>query len=872
MSKSRSGASRRVAAGLLAGALTVLGVALAPPAGATEDVTSERVAGGTRYGTAAAAAAEAYPDGNDAVVIATGEDFADSLAANGLAGAQGAALLLTQEDTLTEDTAAAIEVLGATTATIVGGTAAVSEDVEQALEDLGLTVDRVAGDTRYETAGEIAAAIGTYDTAIVASGEVSADALAAGPIAYALGAPILLTTTDDLPQATEDALAGVSEVLIAGGTARISDDTEAAIEAASGDTDAERLAGQNRQETAVEIADYAIANLGWGPAGVIIAAPNAPVSTAAKDHCVVGCDFSADALSLGQVGGVLNFPILIAESNSSLGATLTDFLTLHADTIALILIGGGPAALSEDLDAEATTAATTEETTNQTLVVPSDKQTLEQRATAAGGVTRTCIVSGITPGTTVDAMLLPTENVTDTDGIITFEDNSGTANQADEDPDPAAVGFTEDEVFARIVNVNGTNTTASTNVNDIVSALGAISVTIFSASELPADDVTLVVFADTFGGTDNDELDLVVPATANALPKQPSEAFGAGCRTVFVPAEFAGGAFGPADVSSLDKDLNYFAVTDTVAGLPAVAATFYYDENDSFSINGVPQAAGATGMAAFEAALSRGDTLTGTTYAPDPAATSVFALSDTNPVQPVIAAAVISPTSVGIDITPSSTLTDSYRVLRCSGAACTNFVQVGEVATTALAAGNDFVDTGLTTGVLYRYVARAVLDGDESGNSNVAEATPTTAAADVTGPTSTGIVTTTNAGLATTLDTGDVFKVVFNEPMSAPANGDLLRVRDGDAPTNSIGDIVCGTNATCALNAAAETVNGVARAANTVLTVTMTAEPTVVVIGSVPGIQYPATVIDQAGNTDLAGNQWNVGGSPDVTINGAFGA
>jgi putative cell wall-binding protein len=190
-----------VAVGLLAGALTVFGLAFAPSAGATADATVDRVAGATRYGTAAAVATEAYEDGADCVLIATGEGFADALAASGLAGSEGCPILLVQQNSIPEETSAAIDDLGASSATIVGGTAAVSQEVEDSLsDDLGLTVDRVAGTDRYETAGEVADAIGsTSGTVIVASGEVAADALAAGPIAANLGAPILLAQTNNVP-------------------------------------------------------------------------------------------------------------------------------------------------------------------------------------------------------------------------------------------------------------------------------------------------------------------------------------------------------------------------------------------------------------------------------------------------------------------------------------------------------------------------------------------------------------------------------------------------------------------------------------------------------------------------------------------------
>jgi putative cell wall-binding protein len=336
-----------VGAGVLAGALGVLGLALAPSAGAVADVTTDRAAGATRYGTAAAVATEAYPDGSDTVVLATGENFPDALAASGLAGDLDAPVLLTTGDALSEEASAAIDDLGATDVTIVGGTAAVSDDVQNELEDMGLTVDRVAGETRYETAGEVADAIGDFDTAVVASGEVAADALSAGPIAADGPAPILLVTTDDVPDATAGALDGVANVIIVGGTARISDATADEVEADSADTDAERVAGTNRQETAGAIADWEVDNLGWAPSTVLLAAPRSPSS-----------DFSPDALVAGPLGGVDNAPILIVDDADNLGAAATGFITDHADDIEEIIAVGGTAVISDDTITDAATAAT----------------------------------------------------------------------------------------------------------------------------------------------------------------------------------------------------------------------------------------------------------------------------------------------------------------------------------------------------------------------------------------------------------------------------------------------------------------------------------------------------------------------------------
>jgi len=388
MSKSPTGAPRRVAVGLLAGALSVFGIALASPAGATADATVDRVAGATRYGTAGAVATEAYPDGNGCVIIASGENFPDALAASGLAGADGCPVLLVQKDTVPEETSATIDELGATDATIIGGTGAVSQSVEDFLADEdGLNVDRIAGQNRYETAGQVADAVGDNSTVIVASGEVAADALAAGPIAADQKAPILLTQTNNVPDATIAGLDGTTNVIIVGGTARISNQAQSDIEDASADADgADRLAGQNRQETSVAIAEYEVDTLGWAPTSALLAAPSAPNS-----------DFSPDALVAGPLGGLRQAPILIVTDADNLGPA-GDFLDDHSDTITEVDLIGGTAVLSDDLAADAETAVqntgndgTTTPTTNATATTRPElvsASIVETRTAAAATATR----------------------------------------------------------------------------------------------------------------------------------------------------------------------------------------------------------------------------------------------------------------------------------------------------------------------------------------------------------------------------------------------------------------------------------------------------------------------------------------------------
>ena len=342
MSKSRSGAPRRVAAGLLAGALAVFGVALAPPAGAVPDATTDRVAGTTRYGTAGAIASQADFDGATSAILATGENFPDALAASGLAGSNAPApIILTESDTLSEEAQIAMgEIESLDDVLVVGGTAAISDEVVTAVEDLGYTVNRIAGADRYETAAAIAGEVATVgqvdglNTALIASGEVFADALAGGPLAYFNSMPVLLVNTDGVPAATEAALdeAGIEQVVLLGGTARITDETETELEGIVGN-DAVRVAGVDRFETAADIGQFAEDEFLWGPTEVLLAN---------------GLNFP-DALAGGPLGGERQAPIIMT---ASLPQPSRDYLDKVSDTLERITALGGTAAVSaEDLSA-----------------------------------------------------------------------------------------------------------------------------------------------------------------------------------------------------------------------------------------------------------------------------------------------------------------------------------------------------------------------------------------------------------------------------------------------------------------------------------------------------------------------------------------
>ncbi|WP_370327013.1 cell wall-binding repeat-containing protein [Euzebya sp.] len=92
----------------------------------------ERIAGADRIATAAAICAARFASA-DEVVVATGADFADALAAGPAAVMRGAPVLLVERDRIPPATDAQLRRLGPLLITIAGGPGAVSAAVEEAL-------------------------------------------------------------------------------------------------------------------------------------------------------------------------------------------------------------------------------------------------------------------------------------------------------------------------------------------------------------------------------------------------------------------------------------------------------------------------------------------------------------------------------------------------------------------------------------------------------------------------------------------------------------------------------------------------------------------------------------------------------------------
>lgn len=342
---------------VLVGALTVAGLALAAETvSAAEGFALRRVAGEDRYETAAALAADAFAEGSDVAIVASGESFPDALAGSFLAGrfGEGAPILLTQRDSLPESTTAALDELQASTVYVLGGTAAVSDEVIASLGAADRTVERIAGDDRYETAAAIASyeatgaadpgTVGGAKTVIVASGEGFADALAAGPLAFVGTLPIVLTPADALDGSAAAAIesVGAKRAWIVGGTGAIEDAVEDELEEMG--LTAVRVAGANRYATAVAAAARGRADLGLTATAIDLAS---------------GENFP-DALAAGPVSGAANRPLLLT-ARAALSDATEQYLVDNSAKLTEGRVFGGTAAVTPLAVAQANEAGSSGE-------------------------------------------------------------------------------------------------------------------------------------------------------------------------------------------------------------------------------------------------------------------------------------------------------------------------------------------------------------------------------------------------------------------------------------------------------------------------------------------------------------------------------
>ncbi len=214
---------------------------------ASSPLTYVRLGGTDRFGTAVLTSQAAFPAAGSAkaVVLASGDGYADALVGVPLAQAKSAPLLLVSGGSLGAATQAEIQRVLPVGGVVyvLGGTSAVPASVDTALTRLGYVPTRYAGADRFDTAIAVAGALGNPGTVLLATGTNFPDALSAGPAAASIGGVVLLTDGVRMPAAVRAYLSAHNgNVYAVGGWAVIAAPT------------ATPLAGADRYATATAVA------------------------------------------------------------------------------------------------------------------------------------------------------------------------------------------------------------------------------------------------------------------------------------------------------------------------------------------------------------------------------------------------------------------------------------------------------------------------------------------------------------------------------------------------------------------------------------------------------------------------------------------
>jgi putative cell wall-binding protein len=203
-----------------------------------------------------------------------------------------------------------------------------------------IPVDRLAGANRYSTAVSVSQmgwtdCRGGANTVILAVGTNFPDSLAGVTLAYKLNAPILLTTKDSLPASTRSEIQRLSahRVIILGGVGAVSAAVASDLLTIPGVTEVERIAGDNRYDTARLIAMRS--ELDYN--GIYLAS---------------GLDFP-DALSAAAYAAQKGRPIML-NGKTTLSGSVKALLNAKPE-ITLVMIVGGTGAIAESVVTELNT-------------------------------------------------------------------------------------------------------------------------------------------------------------------------------------------------------------------------------------------------------------------------------------------------------------------------------------------------------------------------------------------------------------------------------------------------------------------------------------------------------------------------------------
>lgn len=205
-------------------------------------------------------------------------------------------------------------------------------------------VARISGTSRFDTAVAISQAgfpspITSTPVVFVASGTNFPDALSAGPVAAAMGGPLLLTSPTSLPASvkTEIERLNPDKIYVVGAASAVSNAVYAALSPLA--PSIERVSGPDRYATS-----RAVTALGFESAETV--------------YVATGTGF-ADALAAGAAAGTVSAPVILVPGRASTADLETRALISDLGATSIV-VAGGPPAVSEGMFASLDTVADAE--------------------------------------------------------------------------------------------------------------------------------------------------------------------------------------------------------------------------------------------------------------------------------------------------------------------------------------------------------------------------------------------------------------------------------------------------------------------------------------------------------------------------------
>lgn len=187
-----------------------------------------RIFGKNRYETSTKIAEDISRENTvEKIFLVNGMKDADAISAAAIASKDGIPIVTNSDNKLLPSTKEYIDNNKIKEVIIIGGNKTINDNVKKELENNSIKVERLSGSNRYATASKINTIYfnASGDNIFIANGVNTADALAIGPVAGKLKAPIQIIPKDTLPDEVKKYLKTVDfeSIYLLGGKKSISE-------------------------------------------------------------------------------------------------------------------------------------------------------------------------------------------------------------------------------------------------------------------------------------------------------------------------------------------------------------------------------------------------------------------------------------------------------------------------------------------------------------------------------------------------------------------------------------------------------------------------------------------------------------------------